>query len=150
MARKAAQQPSPVRIEDALSSARKSLILRGGRINLIIDDLKQANPKESAIKSLTIMGTNILNSDLFNELVRNGIFGLKFEIDASIAKVAFKLGNQLGVVVKLDQYGNFHYRPGFGGKNLDSVADLLAFCLSSKALEISLTVPVGRLEDLNI
>lgn len=145
MARHVAVQPPPKRIEDALSPDRTSVILRGGRITLLVDDSGGEDAaKNASIKSLSLMGTNILKSELFSRLVDEGIYGLHFGLDPSLAKVAFKRGNSLGVVVKLDQFGNFHYRPGFGGKNLDSVADLLAHCITGSAIETSFSVPLGR------
>ena len=91
------------------------------------------------------MGTNILKSELFAELVDKGLYGLKFGLDPSLAKVAFKHGKALGVVVKMDQFGNFHYRPGFNGKNLDGVADLLMYCIAGLAVDKSQSIPLGRL-----
>jgi len=144
MARKVSLQPSPARIEDALSPDRTSIILRGGRITLTVDDKQQKSPSNALIRSLVLMGTNILKSELFSRLVDEGIYGLRFNLDPALAKVAFKRGNTLGVVVRMDQFGNFHFRPGFGGKNLEGVAELLVHCISGNAVETSQSIPLGR------
>lgn len=149
MAKHVAVQPPPTGAEEALSPNRASIILRGGRITLNIDTSAISSRDDdlshnTSIKSLVLMGSNILKSALFSRLVDEGIYGVQFALDPSLAKVAFKCGNALGVVVKMDQFGNYHFRPGFGGKNLDNVAELLAHCIKGAAIETSFSVPVGR------
>lgn len=146
MARSVVTSPPPGRVEDALSPDRTSIVLRGGRITLTVDDASTNDtPQSASIRSLTLTGNNILKSELFAKLVDEGIYGLKFGLDPSLAKVAFKHGNSLGVIVKMDQFGNFHYRPGYAGKNLDGVADLLFYCINGSAIDRSQSVPLGRL-----
>ena len=151
MARQVALQPPPTRAGEALSPTRTSVILRGGRITLTVDEKRgEDTSKTASIRSLALMGTNILKSELFSRLVDEGIYGLRFSLDPSLAKVAFKRGNTLGVVVKMDQFGNYHYRPGFAGKNLDGVADLLAHCMAGKAVETSISIPLWRSIDTDL
>jgi hypothetical protein len=144
MAREVALQPPPKRIEEVVNSNQTSVILRGGRITLTVDDGTSDLPVNASIRSLVLMGTNILKSALFTRLVDEGIYGLKFNLDPALAKVAFRRGNALGVVVKMDRYGHFHFRPGYSGRNLENVAQLISHCASGDATETSLSIPLGR------
>jgi hypothetical protein len=147
MARQVVEQEPPTSAESALSPTRTSIILRGGRITLTVNEQEGDASKNASIRSIALMGTNILKSELFARLVDEGIYGLKFGLDPSLIKVAYKRGNALGVIVKMDQYGNFHFRPGFGGRNLEGVVDLVSHCKSGKAVETSLSVPIARLSE---
>lgn len=142
------KSPPVLSAADAFAPNRKTIVFRGGRLSLKPHDVKAHSPKEASpiepIRSLVIVGQNILRSQLFLKLIKGGIEGMKFDIDDSLAKVAFKHGSALGVVVKMDRFGNYHLRPGYGGKNLDSFMDLLSFCDDGHALGEADTKPFGR------
>ena len=134
----AASQPPPKSAAEAFAPDRKTFVFRGGRLALkpLTDDKnRNKRPTPELVRSLVIVGENILQSSLFARLTGEGFEGIKFDIDDALAKVAFQRGLEMGVVVKMDRFGNYHFRPGFGGKNLDSFVDLLQFCRTGKALD---------------
>ncbi len=146
IARDAIYRPTPKSAREILASHDRYLVLRGGQVKLSVTEQGVASTLAD-VRRVVMAGANVLKSKVFTSLVDVGVGGARFHIDGSQAKVALKNGTSSGSVIRLDRFGNYHFRPGYGGTNLDSLADLLEFARDNSAICLTSEKPLGRRAD---
>lgn len=102
------------------------LILTGARLR-IRRKLDLANSTRM-VRSMALSAPELRHSDLFIQLVDAPIETRIFELDPSLLRITYVAKGSMSLALRMDEHGNFHFRPGADGDYLSVFDRFLSRC----------------------
>jgi len=128
------EMPSDKPMSD-LPDSYSRIILTGARLRI----RKNLEIAQSArlVRSMALSAPELRHSDLFIQLVDAPQKTRLFELDPSLLRVTYVAKGSMSLAFRLDEHGNFHFRPGVDGEYLSVLDGFLSRCKAMPSVFIT-------------